>query len=170
MTSRRDDRDSSVVLLIIGAVLVFAGVSAFLGATGWFGLWWVRSAFVALGRIGWPIALIVIGVLLIMAASNRGALARRTAGKVWRRSRSKRMIAGVLGGLADFVGMDVTVVRVLFVLLTIATNFGAGLIAYVIMALVIPEEPAVAGSQPPPAPPIPTSPPAPPAPPATPEG
>ena len=55
------------------------------------------------------------------------------------RSRSDKKIAGVCAGLAQYLGVDVTIIRLLVVLLTLFV--GGGLIAYIICALVIPEEP-----------------------------
>jgi len=56
------------------------------------------------------------------------------------RSRSDRMVAGVCGGLADYFDVDPTLVRVLAVLLTWATA-GLGIVAYIVLAVVVPEEP-----------------------------
>ena len=55
------------------------------------------------------------------------------------RSRTDKKICGVCGGLAKYLYMDVTFVRVLTVLLTLFV--GGGLLAYIICALIIPEEP-----------------------------
>ena len=55
------------------------------------------------------------------------------------RSRNDKKIAGVCAGLAKYLNMDVTVVRLIMVLL--ALFVGGGLIAYIVCALVIPEEP-----------------------------
>ena len=55
------------------------------------------------------------------------------------RSRTSKKICGVCGGLAKYLNMDVTVVRLLAVLLTLFV--GGGLIAYIVAALVMPEEP-----------------------------
>lgn len=61
------------------------------------------------------------------------------------RSRNDRMISGVCGGLGDFFGIDSTLIRVIFVLLTI---FGlSGLIIYLAMILIVPEEPLADFSQ-----------------------
>ncbi len=61
------------------------------------------------------------------------------------RSRNDRMISGVCGGLGDFFGIDSTLIRVIFVLLTI---FGmSGLIIYLAMLLIVPEEPLTDISQ-----------------------
>lgn len=65
------------------------------------------------------------------------------------RSRDERMLGGVAGGLARYFGVDPTIMRLLFVILTVAG--GPGLIAYIILWIIVPEEP---GSRvtPPPAP------------------
>lgn len=57
-----------------------------------------------------------------------------------RRSRSKRLIAGICGGLADWLGWDVTLVRVLFVLVSIFSAGFPGLLVYIILWVVMPEE------------------------------
>ena len=54
------------------------------------------------------------------------------------RSKSNRMIAGVCAGLADYLGMDPTVVRLLTVLLFFLSA-SAAFWAYVIMWIVVPE-------------------------------
>jgi len=56
-----------------------------------------------------------------------------------RRSRRHRMVAGVCGGLAEWLGWDPTFVRVLYVVVSIASVAFPGLLAYVILWLVMPE-------------------------------
>lgn len=58
--------------------------------------------------------------------------------KILTRSKSNRMIAGVCAGLADYLNMDPTVMRLLFALGLLAFN-GGMVLAYLVMALVIPE-------------------------------
>lgn len=58
------------------------------------------------------------------------------------RSRTDRMLAGVSGGLGRHLGVDPVLLRIGFVLL--ALFGGAGLVAYVLAALLIPNEPEVA--------------------------
>jgi phage shock protein C len=55
------------------------------------------------------------------------------------RSRKDRMIGGVCGGLGEYLNVDPTLVRLLFVLF--ALTGGSGVLAYLIMLVVIPEEP-----------------------------
>lgn len=63
------------------------------------------------------------------------------------RSRNDRVIGGVCGGVAKYLNMDPTLVRVLTVFLVLF--FGFPLIAYLIALFVMPEEDANAGSYPP---------------------
>jgi phage shock protein PspC (stress-responsive transcriptional regulator) len=52
------------------------------------------------------------------------------------------MIAGVCGGLAHHFGLDVSLVRVLYVLLSILSVGFPGTLVYIILWIVIPKEPA----------------------------
>ena len=51
-----------------------------------------------------------------------------------------RMLAGVCGGIARWLGWDSTAVRVLYVLLTIFSFGFPGIVAYFVLALVMPLE------------------------------
>ena len=55
------------------------------------------------------------------------------------RSKTDNKIAGVCAGLAKFLNVDVTIVRLIWALIVACA--GAGLLAYIVCALVIPEEP-----------------------------
>lgn len=54
------------------------------------------------------------------------------------RSRSNRMLAGVCGGIAEYFGVDPTIVRLVAVFFALAG--GPGIIFYIILALIFPEE------------------------------
>lgn len=58
--------------------------------------------------------------------------------KELRRSLQNRKICGVCGGLGEYLRIDPTVVRLLWVLLSFA-SCGTGLLAYIIAAVVMPE-------------------------------
>ena len=70
---------------------------------------------------------------------NDGAMSNIHDGKVLVRSRDNRIVAGVCAGLADYLNMDVNLVRVVVALLTLFT-VGTGILAYLIAWAVIPEE------------------------------
>ena len=55
-------------------------------------------------------------------------------------SRKNKMICGVCGGIAEFINLDPTVVRLIYILL-MSCSFGTLVLAYIIMAIVIPTEP-----------------------------
>lgn len=55
------------------------------------------------------------------------------------RSRSDRWLFGVCGGIADYFSVDPILVRVLFVIFTLI--FGSGILLYLILWLIIPQEP-----------------------------
>jgi phage shock protein C len=56
------------------------------------------------------------------------------------RSRTDRMLSGVCGGLAAYASMDPILVRLLVVVGIFVTGIVPGIIAYVVAAMVIPEE------------------------------
>lgn len=60
--------------------------------------------------------------------------------KVLRRSRKNRMIGGVMGGLAEYFGLDTSLLRVVYVVGSILSAAFPGLLVYVIMWVVIPRE------------------------------
>lgn len=59
--------------------------------------------------------------------------------KKMERPRTGRLMAGVCAAIANYANIDVTVVRVIYTLLTIFTAF-SGIIIYFILVLLIPEE------------------------------
>lgn len=54
------------------------------------------------------------------------------------RSESNRMLAGVCGGLAEYFNVDPTLVRLVTVVLCCAA--GTGVLAYLVAAVIIPNE------------------------------
>jgi phage shock protein C len=59
--------------------------------------------------------------------------------KVLARSRKGRMVAGVCAGMAEYFGMDVTLLRVIVTVIAVITG-GAGALAYLAAWAIIPEE------------------------------
>ena len=60
------------------------------------------------------------------------------------RSRTNRQLAGVCGGLAAYFNVDPILMRVLFILLGLLG--AAGIILYIVMWIIVPEEPPVGGA------------------------
>lgn len=63
------------------------------------------------------------------------------------RSRTNKVLGGVCGGVADYLNMDPTLVRVLTAVLTIVTG-GVPILAYLVMLFVMPEESRTPSSYP----------------------
>jgi len=64
-----------------------------------------------------------------------------TARKRLVRPRTNRKIAGVCAGLAEYFDLDVTLVRVLWLLVTIFSAIIFGIVGYIVAWIVMPEEP-----------------------------
>lgn len=57
--------------------------------------------------------------------------------KKLRKNKNEGTICGVCAGIADYFGIDVTIIRLIWVLLALA--YGGGLWAYILCALIMPE-------------------------------
>lgn len=55
-----------------------------------------------------------------------------------------RMVAGVAGGLAEYFNTDPTLIRILFVLLTLLGFGGLGILTYIVLWIIMPEPSEVA--------------------------
>jgi phage shock protein C len=164
MTTPRDARSGAIAFG--GAALIVLGVWLFLTNTG------IIPQYVLdlINRSAGAVTLIALGVIVILL-SRRGSFTTPRTGTRLYRSRSDRMLGGVLGGLGPYVGIDPTFLRIIVAVLTVLGPGSFLVIAYIVMWVVVPEEPlgAVFGSSAttvasaPPVPPAP-APPAPPVP------
>jgi phage shock protein PspC (stress-responsive transcriptional regulator) len=57
------------------------------------------------------------------------------------RSKSNRVIAGVCGGIGEYFKVDPTLVRLLWLLISMVSAGLGGAVAYIIAWIIIPEEP-----------------------------
>ncbi|HHX29529.1 MAG: PspC domain-containing protein [Bacillota bacterium] len=58
------------------------------------------------------------------------------------RSRTKKMIAGVCGGIAEYFDVDETIVRLGVAFLSVVTAIFPGILFYFVAAVIMPEAPA----------------------------
>jgi len=125
--------------------MILLGALALISNLGWFAAfgWW---------RISWqivfPIILIILGLWFIMMRTQRpeppgtapqGAAPGPPPQKVLHRSLVNKKLYGVCGGFAEYFSIDPTFVRILYVVL-ILISFGWGLLLYIILAILMPEE------------------------------
>lgn len=57
------------------------------------------------------------------------------------RSRTDKMLAGVCGGIGAYLNIDPTVIRVIYVTLSVFSAAFPGLLLYIILAILMPQEP-----------------------------
>lgn len=67
-------------------------------------------------------------------------MAEATKKKLYR-STSSRMLGGVCGGIAEYFGIDATIIRVIYVVLSLFTACFPGLILYILCLIIIPNDP-----------------------------
>lgn len=146
ISSTSNHRFWGILLVVVGAVWL-------MGNLGVWHRWWGFSWDLLL-----PTILILAGVAFLFGGrtylsnqtsvpspegspSDQAAEAGRTlqASKLYR-SRTERKMFGVCGGLGTHFGIDPTIVRVLFLISALA-SFGLTIFAYILMAIVVPEEP-----------------------------
>ena len=66
-----------------------------------------------------------------------GAQKGTTNGRIHKSARDKKL-AGVCGGIAEWLGVDPTIIRIVWAVL--AFGWGTGVLAYLVCAVVLPEE------------------------------
>ncbi len=147
--NRNASRTFGIILIAIGVLFLLHN----------FGLF----AFHHIWHISWgivlPILLIVIGMAIIYMhqqmrvkeqhqsaeqGENEGdsSMNPQQEGVGYKRlykSRHDRKLFGVCGGLGDYFTVDPTIIRILFILLTLL-SFGTGILLYIAMAIFVPEE------------------------------
>jgi len=102
-----------------------------------------------------PILLIILGMAIIYyrqsnppteapngfqsqsAAGEQPFQSSSSSYRQFRRSYTDKKLAGVCGGMANYFGIDSSIIRMLYVILCLA-SFGAGLVLYLILALAVP--------------------------------
>lgn len=117
------------------------------------GNWW--PGHYGFGELVLPILIILVGIVYLVSAMKKGnpesARAEKPAGgksmdKKLTRSATDKMVGGVCGGVATYFNMDPSIVRVLWAVLTLAGGGLLGVIAYVAMLIIVPEESAAVQS------------------------
>lgn len=129
----------ALLLIIIGFALLFKEFGFF----NYFQFWHLPWSSI------WAIFLILLGVLLVLSANKPAGTSENNTGentssppevnRIYR-SRRERMLAGVCAGIANYFNIDPSIVRILWVLATLA-SIGLGILVYVILIFVFQEEP-----------------------------
>ncbi len=156
---KMDDKSMGVIAWI----LIGLGVLWLLSNFGILPFVWqsLRGVMHVIGLIFWPLALLAGGWLLLSKLGHTQALSRKVKGGIpegssvkdsvrngyqaarektpLKRSVDDRMLLGVCAGIARWLNIDPIVVRILWALFSIA-SLGTGVILYIIMAVIMPED------------------------------
>lgn len=100
----------------------------------------LRCIYIFLGLLTgfFPLLIIYIIAVLVIPLEPKGYVVPKY--KKLHRSIENRKIAGVCGGISEFFKVDVTLVRLLFIILCVITAFIPLLVSYIIAWLIIPEK------------------------------
>jgi len=137
--------------LIWGTVLIVIGLFFLFDQLDFFDWYWPHGWFgIFRFDILWPLIIIVIGVVYLVNILRKekqaeGLKSKETSGekkmeKKLTRSVKDKMIGGVCGGIASYLDIDPSIVRIAWVLLSIFGVVFIGVVAYIVMLIIIPEE------------------------------
>ena len=121
------------LLIIFGLFFLLRQMGLFYGFEFWRIPW----------QMVWAVFLIVIGLYLLYNRKKKeedGIGTFKLNGKKLYRSRDQKMFAGVCGGIAEYFEMDVSIIRILWAIITIASA-GFGILIYILMIIIFPELP-----------------------------
>lgn len=136
---RKDITRKENFKIITGSALILLGIFILLKNTG---IW--DYNFLGIGREFFiPVVLILAGIYLIVKYNNSSIFSFKKGGpgesRRFYRSAANKKIAGVCGGLGEYLGVDPTLIRV-FWLIFIFGSFGVGILIYLIFVIFIPEK------------------------------
>ncbi len=92
-------------------------------------------------KLIWVLVIIVlnfVGAIIYFILAKKEKIKFKKGKKLFRTK--DRVIAGVCGGIAEYFELDPTVVRLIWILVTIFTGIGTGIIAYILAWVIIPEK------------------------------
>lgn len=130
---------NSTFLLIIGGLLVLFGATSLLSTI--LGPLWdlMVNILREVLKFVWPLALIALGVVAITLARTGSVASTSFAGKRLYRS-NNRILGGVCAGIAEFFGIDVTLVRIIFAIFAIMSAGFPFIMLYIACWVIIPEK------------------------------
>lgn len=118
-----------IILVVFGTILILAQFNVFSYIYD-FSLSW---------KMMWGVLLILVGLITLVRNLNPNdeKLELVAPGKRFRRSKENKMFFGVCAGISEYLKLDVSLVRILWVVATLASH-GLGIVAYFIFVVVFP--------------------------------
>ena len=150
-------------LSVIAWALIALGILWLLSNFGILPTLWrsFRGVFHVIGLVFWPLVLLAIGWLILSKLGRTQAISQKVKGGMpeadsvkesvrsgyqavrektpLKRSKEDRILLGVCAGIGHWLNIDPLVVRILWVLISIA-SLGTGVVLYILMAILMPED------------------------------
>ncbi len=144
-------KTSREIGIIIGAVLIFLGVIFLFDRWMFFYFPYRFSRFWRFRYFDFeyllPFVIILMGILYILYVYRRNHIKEENIreglsfkGKTLKRSRKDKKITGVCGGIAEYFEVDSTIIRLLYILLTLFSGIWIGIIIYIVLSIIMPQE------------------------------
>ena len=146
--AKQGPTNNASIVVVVGLLLVLVGVVLLLDRLDVFN---ARVLWHTMRNVIVPLAIILFGIA-VLARRGKKSEAPPPSGHLeqvplrdghWHRARYDRKLFGVCAGIAHAMNVDPTVVRLAWVLLSLH-SLGVGFVVYLILGLVLPEEPATA--------------------------
>ena len=124
---------------------MIAGVCGGLAETYGIDALLLRIAFIILIFLNGIGLIFYLVLMLILPKGNKDAVVEiditpdKEAKRKLSRHNKNKMIAGICSGMEHFFGIDVSIIRILFVVVTLLTS-GLGIVLYIVLWLVLPLE------------------------------
>ena len=141
--NRPDPEIKRFLMIAFGILLIVAGLSFFGGLDMWRAIRWLAPVRAAWGDVRGVLigGALIIGGLTFIIYRDKLRFSMPSGEKRLYRSNESKMLTGVIGGLAEYVGTDPTLLRLIVVAIAMLTGVWGVAVAYVIAAIVIPPPP-----------------------------
>lgn len=105
----------------------------------------IRSDLKTEEKLLWVIVIVflqVIGAIVYFIFAGRGEkmAKNKTKNKKLYRSSDNKVLGGVCAGIGEYADVDPTMIRLLWVIVTVFTGFFPGILAYIIAWIIMPEK------------------------------
>ncbi len=86
----------------------------------------------------WPLVIIFLGIYFAAGKTQKDKILKKIKGKNLFRSVKNKMVSGVCGGLGEYLNIDPTFIRIVWIIISLISGIILGIFVYFILVLIIP--------------------------------